>query len=81
MLGHLYDRALHGERCVVEFDVEAVGIHTRWVRLESGSDVGPWFRWASVGVDSAATLATQVGLTLASMRLIGGRVIAHLAAQ
>ncbi|HTQ21637.1 SAM-dependent methyltransferase [Mycobacterium sp.] len=67
-----------GGRCVAEFDVEAVGICTRWVRLESGTDVGPWFRWASVGIDSAATLAAQVGLTLAGVRLITGRVIASL---
>jgi hypothetical protein len=31
-------------------------------------------------VDSAATLAAQVGLTLTGVRLIGGRVIASLAA-
>jgi hypothetical protein len=66
--------------CVAEFDAEAIGIRARWVRLESARDVGPWFRWASVGVDSAATLAAQVGLTLTSVRLIGGRVIASLAA-
>ncbi len=69
----------HGH-CVAEFDAEAVGIRTRWVRLESARDVGPWFRWASVGVDSATTLAGQVGLTLTSIRLIGGRVIANLTA-
>jgi hypothetical protein len=65
---------------VVEFDARATGIRARWVRLESAGDVGPWFRWASVGVDSAAVLAAQVGLTLTSVRLIGGRVIANLAA-
>jgi SAM-dependent methyltransferase len=80
ILGRAAELLAGGGRCVAEFDVEAVGIRARWVRLESGSDVGPWFRWASVGVDSAATLATQVGLTLAGVRLIGGRVIAHLAA-
>jgi SAM-dependent methyltransferase len=69
-----------GGRCVAEFDAEAIGIRARWVRLESACDVGPWFRWASVGVDSAATLAAQVGLTLAGVRLIGGRVIACLVA-
>ncbi len=67
-----------GGRCVAEFDIGAIGIRERWVRLESGTDVGPWFRWASVGVDSAATLAMQVGLTLAGVQLIGGRVIARL---
>jgi SAM-dependent methyltransferase len=68
-------------RCVAEFETEAIGIRARWVRLESAHDVGPWFRWASVGVDSAETLAAQVGLTLTSVRLIGGRVIACLAAS
>jgi SAM-dependent methyltransferase len=69
-----------GGRCVAEFDTEAVGVHTRWVRLESAREVGPWFRWASVGVDSAATLAGQVGLALTGVRLVGGRVIADLEA-
>jgi SAM-dependent methyltransferase len=67
-------------RCVAEFDAETIGICARWVRLESAREVGPWFRWASVGVDSAATLAAQVGLTLTGVRLIGGRVIASLVA-
>ena len=69
-----------GGRCVVEFDTEVIGVRPRWVRLESARDVGPWFRWASVGVDSADTLAAQVGLTLTGVRRIGGRVIAIMAA-
>ena len=69
-----------GGRCVAEFDAEAIGICSRWVRLEATGEIGPWFRWASVGVDSAAALAAQVGLTLTSVQLIGGRVIANLAA-
>jgi SAM-dependent methyltransferase len=80
ILGRAAELLRHGGRCVAEFEAEAIGIRARWVRLESGCDVGPWFRWASVGVDSAATLATQVGLTLTSVSLIGGRVIASLAA-
>ncbi|SOX51704.1 class I SAM-dependent methyltransferase [Mycobacterium ahvazicum] len=69
-----------GGRCVAEFEADAIGIRERWVRLESACDVGPWFRWASVGVDSAAALASQVGLTLTGVRLISGRVVASLAA-
>lgn len=69
-----------GGRCVAEFEADAIGIRACWVRLESACDVGPWFRWASVGVDSAATLAAQVGLTLTGVRLVGDRVIASLAA-
>jgi SAM-dependent methyltransferase len=80
ILGRAAELLGRGGRCVAEFDAEAIGIRTRWVRLESARDVGPWFRWASVGVDSAAALAVQVGLTLTTVRLIGGRVIASLAA-
>ena len=80
ILGRAAELLRCGGRCVAEFEADAVGIRERWVRLESACDVGPWFRWASVGVDSAATLAAQVGLTLTSVRLIGGRVIASLAA-
>ncbi|MCV7410010.1 methyltransferase type 12 [Mycobacterium florentinum] len=68
-----------GGHCVAEFEADAIGIRARWVRLESACDVGPWFRWASVGVDSAAALAAQVGLTLTGVRLVSGRVIASLA--
>jgi SAM-dependent methyltransferase len=79
ILGRAVELLGRGGRCVVEFDTEVIGIRPRWVRLESTRDVGPWFRWASVGVDSAATLAAQVGLNLTGVRLVGGRVIAILA--
>ncbi len=80
ILGRAAELLSRGGRCVAEFEAETIGICTRWVRLESARDVGPWFRWASVGVDSAAMLAAHVGLTLNSVRLIGGRAIACLAA-
>ena len=54
ILGRAAELLARGGRCVAEFDAEAIGIRERWVRLESARDVGPWFRWASVGVDSAA---------------------------
>jgi SAM-dependent methyltransferase len=80
ILGRAAELLARGGCCVAEFDVETIGIRSRWVRLESAGEVGPWFRWASVGVDSAATLAAHVGLTLTDVRLIGRRVIASLAA-
>ena len=80
IVGRAAELLARGGRCVAEFDAEAIGIRSRWVRLESACEVGPWFRWASVGVDSAGALAAQVGLTLTNVRLIGGRVIACLAA-
>ncbi|OBF02911.1 methyltransferase type 12 [Mycobacterium sp. ACS4054] len=81
ILGRATELLARGGRCVAEFDAEDIGVRSRWVRLESAREVGPWFRWASVGVDSAAALAAQVGLTLTGCRLIGGRVIACLAAR
>jgi hypothetical protein len=81
ILGRAAELLGRGGRCVAEFDGEAIGIRSRWVRLESAHDVGPWFRWASVGVDSAAALAAQVGLTMTGVRLVGGRVVASLAAM
>lgn len=80
ILGRAVELLARGGRCVAEFDVETIGICSHWVRLESAGEVGPWFRWASVGVDSAAALAAQVGLTLTSVSLISGRVIASLMA-
>ncbi|MBB3605248.1 SAM-dependent methyltransferase [Mycolicibacterium sp. BK556] len=68
-----------GGHCVAEFDPGTVGVQTRWVRLESSRSVGPWFRWASVGVDCAAALAEEVGLAVAGFHSIGHRVVATLA--
>lgn len=81
ILGRAAELLARGGSCVAEFDAETIGICARWVRLESVCEIGPWFRWASVGVDSAASLAAQVGLTLTGVSLIGGRVIASLAAS
>jgi hypothetical protein len=80
IVGRAAELLCRGGRCVAEFDAQAIGIRGQWVRLEAGGEIGPWFRWASVGVDSAAALATQVGLTLTGIRMIGGRVVATLAA-
>jgi SAM-dependent methyltransferase len=69
----------HGGRCVAEFDAAIDGIDTGWVRLESSRAIGPWFRWASVGVDCVARLAEDVGLAVAGVHPIGRRVVASLA--
>lgn len=68
-----------GGQCIVEFDCTTVGVQQRWVRLESASAIGPWFRWASVGVDGARRLAGDVGLTITTIRTIGNRALATLA--
>jgi SAM-dependent methyltransferase len=69
-----------GGRCVAEFDSAITGVDARWVRLESARTVGPWFRWASVGVDCARRLADDVGLAVTDIHPIGSRVVASLAA-
>jgi SAM-dependent methyltransferase len=66
-------------RCLAEFDPRISGVRLRWVRLESSHTVGPWFRWASVGVDSAGRLAEQVGLAVTDVHRVGNRVVACLA--
>jgi hypothetical protein len=78
ILGRAAELLGRSGRCVAEFDTEAIGIRAGWVRLESARLIGPWFRWASVGIDSAAMLAGQVGLTMTDLRLIGKRVVASL---
>lgn len=69
-----------GGRCVAEFDSGISGIDVGWVRLESSRTIGPWFRWASVGIDYVPTLAAQVGLAVSGVYPIGRRVVASLAA-
>jgi SAM-dependent methyltransferase len=68
-----------GGRCITEFDCVTEGVQQRWVRLESAQTIGPWFRWASVGADSALRVAGEVGLTITAMHTIGDRALATLA--
>ncbi len=74
------DLLRRGGRCLAEFDSTTTGIDVGWVRLESEEQIGPWFRWAVVGVDSVPELAAQVGLAVADLHRIGRRVVASLVA-
>jgi SAM-dependent methyltransferase len=65
-------------QCVAEFDSVATGVEHHWVRLESKKTIGPWFRWATVGIDCAKRLAEDVGLTISAIHPIGDRVLASL---
>jgi SAM-dependent methyltransferase len=69
-----------GGNCIAEFEAVTTGIRTGWVRLESSQTIGPWFRWASVGIDCAAELAAQAGLAIIGIHPIGSRVVASLTA-
>lgn len=70
-----------GGECLAEFDTTVSGVQSQWVRLESADSIGPWFRWASVGLDCAARIAADVGLALRAVHPIGDRVIASLVAR
>lgn len=67
-----------GGECLAEFDTAVTGVESQWVRLESSENIGPWFRWAAVGLDCAARIAEDVGLALRAVHPIGERVIASL---
>jgi hypothetical protein len=69
-----------GGHCITEFDGNTEGVVVRWVRLESSRTIGPWFRWATVGLDGARKLADDVGLTISAVQPIGTRVLATLSA-
>jgi SAM-dependent methyltransferase len=65
--------------CIAEFDPTISGIIPRRVRLECAQGSGPWFPWASVGLDSAAQLAARAGMYLTDSHQVGDRALARLA--
>lgn len=67
-----------GGRCLVEVDPGTSGVRVDWLRLESGHSAGPWFRWASVGVDAVAAVADRAGLRFSAIGQLGERVVATL---
>ncbi|OBB22140.1 methyltransferase type 12 [Mycolicibacterium peregrinum] len=69
-----------GGRCLVEFDTVATDVDVAWVRLETLRSIGPWFRWATVGLDCAARLAGEVGLAVTAVHPVCDRAIATLEA-
>jgi SAM-dependent methyltransferase len=78
LLARAADLLTHGGRCIVEFDTAPTGVLVDWMRLETSREIGPWFRWASVGIDAAADLARRVGMTVESIHSFGDRVVACL---
>ncbi|MBI5339884.1 MAG: class I SAM-dependent methyltransferase [Mycolicibacterium rufum] len=69
-----------GGHCVVEFDPAVTGATTTMVRLETDDEVGPWFEWASVGLDAVEEFGQRVSLRLKDVEIIGERGMAELAA-
>lgn len=80
VLGRATELLRPGGRCLAELDGTTSGVDVGWVRLESHRTIGPWFRWASVGIDCVPSLAAEAGLAVAGIHRIGTRVVANLVA-
>lgn len=80
VLRRVVDLLRPGGQCVAEFDPDVQGVQSNLVRLESSDTIGPWFRWASVGIDCAAALAEEAGLALTGIHPVSGRILVTLAA-
>jgi SAM-dependent methyltransferase len=68
-----------GGYCVVEFDARHSGTTSSPVRLEIGSEAGPWFPWSTVGIDCAEELAESAGMRLKEVQVFGDRALASMA--
>ena len=55
---------------LVEFDAHHRGATTTLTRLEADDHAGPWFPWATVGLDHAEELAERTGLRLNDVQVI-----------
>lgn len=67
-------------QCVIEVDALTRDVQSHWVRLESATAIGPWFRWATVGADGLCGLAEAVGLAVTAIESMENRVLATLSA-
>jgi len=65
---------------VVEIDRPGTGVTHADLRFQTENAVGEWFRWARVGVDAIADVATGAGMTLLEVAEVAGRFMATIAA-
>ena len=63
---------------LVEVDPPGSGWGTRRVRVEHGSDTGPWFDWVVVGADAIGAVAAAAGLRVTRIERSGERWFARL---
>jgi SAM-dependent methyltransferase len=69
-----------GGTALVELDPPGAPTTRTRIRIEAGSDVSEWFRWARVGVDEVQPLAARAGLTVVDVQCPAGRWVARLRA-
>jgi SAM-dependent methyltransferase len=63
---------------LVEVDRPGSGWGTRRVRVEHGTDTGPWFDWVIVGADAIGVVAAAAGLRVTRIERSGERWFACL---
>jgi SAM-dependent methyltransferase len=63
---------------LVEVDPPGSGWGTRRVRVETGTDTGPWFDWVVVGADAIGAVAAAAGLRVTRIERSGERWFARL---
>ncbi len=62
LLSRIVDLLRDDGRIIVEIEPDDPGHEIVLVRAETDDDVGPWFRWTSVGLDRLASIAAAIGL-------------------
>ncbi|MFC4786253.1 class I SAM-dependent methyltransferase [Nocardioides sp. MAHUQ-72] len=65
-------------RVVVELSPPGAGVHSMWAVLQSGTSRSRPFRWAVVGADAIAEVATAAGLAVRGTHACAGRWFAVL---
>ena len=67
-----------GGRGLVEVEPPGAQTESLRVRVEAGDRLGPWFRWARVGVNDLGMLAAKAGLRVGHVWTAEGRWFARL---
>ncbi len=63
---------------LVELDPEVEHVAVEVIRLEAGAIVGPWFRWARLGILGAEDIAHRLGMSVAGVWEESGRLVVEL---
>lgn len=78
LLGRVGSLLAPGGRALVEVDPPGQPTRVVRARLERDGEIGPWFRWAQVGVDDLPAQAALAGLATAETWEGAGRWFARL---
>jgi SAM-dependent methyltransferase len=73
LLRRCRDLVRSGGQVIAELAAPGIATQPLTVRVEVGSDAGPWFAWAVVGVDGWASVAREAGLSAVGFYTAGAR--------